>query len=187
MLRACTNFIQAGWLLCRCGVICVLASQSLAEVTAVGEVGFVSEHGLTLASTPDRAYQALTHDIAAWWDPAHSYSGSAANFSLDPVAGGCFCERLADGGSVEHMRVVFAAPGATLRLQGGLGPLQAMGVQGVMEFRLEAAQRGTTRLEYRYSVNGFVPGGLGAMAEPVDQVQLGQLQRLAEYLRGVSD
>src|SRR3546814_9802807 len=29
-----------------------------------------------------------------WWNGAHSYSGSAANLRLEPVAGGCFCEAL---------------------------------------------------------------------------------------------
>jgi len=155
---------------------------ALAEVTAVGETGFVSEHTIMLPAAPEVAYQALTGGISAWWDASHSYSGVAANFVLDGRAGGCFCESLPDGGSVEHMRVVFAAPGHLLRLQGGLGPLQAMAVHGSMEFLLEGEENGTTRLEYRYSVSGFVPGGLEEMADPVDRVQLGQLERLAAYL-----
>ena len=39
-------------------------------------------------------------------------------------AGGCFCERLKDGGSVQLLQVVYAAPGEGLRLRGALGPLQ---------------------------------------------------------------
>ncbi len=43
--------------------------------------------------------------------------------------GGCFCELIPDGaGEIEHMRVIYTRPGVTLRLQGGLGPLQEVGV-----------------------------------------------------------
>jgi hypothetical protein len=47
----------------------------------------------------------------------------------------------------------------------------------------ESLADGRTRLDYRYVVSGFAPGGLVGLAEPVDQVQLGQLERLAAYLR----
>ena len=153
-----------------------------AEVVAADARGFVSEHVLVLQADPASAYSALTAEIASWWDPAHSYSGVGANFSLDARAGGCFCEALPDGGSVMHMQVVYAAPGELLRLEGGLGPLQGMGVSGAMTFGLEAMADGRTRLTYRYVVSGYAPDGLAALAEPVDQVQLGQLQRLAAYL-----
>ena len=71
-----------------------------------------------------------------WWDPAHTWSGSARNLKLEPKAGGCFCEKLADGGSVQHGRVIFAQPGKLLRLEGALGPLQDMAVTGVLSFNL---------------------------------------------------
>ncbi|MEQ8953196.1 MAG: hypothetical protein RL120_03615, partial [Gammaproteobacteria bacterium] len=133
------------------------------------------------ASVAD-AYQALTEDIARWWDAEHSYSGVAANFSLQARAGGCFCEKLPNGGEVEHLRVVFADPAGTLRLNGGLGPLQEMAVSGSMIFTLRPRNNNETELSYTYSVSGFVPGGLDVFADPVDQVQLGQLRRLQAYL-----
>jgi len=77
---------------------------------------------------------------------------------------------------------VFANPGKSLRLQGGLGPLQEMAVNGTMTFNMSAAENGTTRLTYRYIVGGYVPGGLEFIAGPVDQVQLRQLQRLQAFL-----
>ena len=158
-----------------------------AEVTAADDGGFVSEHELVLDADPHRAYAALTAEVGKWWDPNHSISGSTAGFSLDARAGGCFCEALPDGGSVEHMRVVFAAPGEMLRLSGGLGPLQAMGATGAMSFGLSAREEGGTRLQYRYVVSGFAAGGLQSLAEPVDRVQLGQLRRLAAYLERTAD
>jgi len=152
-----------------------------AEVTDKAATGFTSVHQLTINATPTEVYAALTERISHWWDAAHSYSGAAANFSMDARAGGCFCEQLPGGGSVEHMRVVFADTGRMLRLKGGLGPLQSMGVAGAMSFTLSEADGGT-RLGYRYVVGGHHEGGLDTLAEPVDRVQLGQLQRLKRYL-----
>ncbi len=152
-----------------------------ARVVAASPDGFVSEHEILLDATPDAAYVALTEGIHNWWDGDHSYSGNAANFYLEARANGCFCETLPDGGSVMHMQVVFAQPGRLLRLTGGLGPLQGMGVSGAMDFALEPAEQGS-RLRYRYVVHGFVPDGLEALAPVVDQVQLGQLERLRRYL-----
>lgn len=166
-----------------CGTLLV-AGSATAEVTMVAADGFVSEHMLVLPAAPARAYRALTDEVAAWWDASHSYSGEAANFSLDARAGGCFCEALPEGGSVEHMRVVFAQPGRLLRMQGGLGPLQGMGLGGSMTFELSPDENGGTILRYRYVVSGASISGLSELAEPVDGVQLGQLKRLAAYLAG---
>lgn len=159
-----------------------LPGTAAAEVTAQAPGGFTVDHELLLAAPPERAYRALTDEIGAWWDPAHSYSSDAGNFTMDARAGGCFCERLPNDGSVEHMRVVFAAPGARLRLMGGLGPLQGIGASGPMDFELEP-DGAATRLTFRYTVSGFAPDGLGAMAAPVDGVLRGQLERLAAYLK----
>lgn len=157
-----------------------MAATAVAEVTAVDARGFRSEHVLVLSASPEAAWLALTRDVHRWWDAAHSYSGDAANFTLDARPGGCFCEAL-PGGGVEHMRVAHAAPGVRLNLIGGLGPLQEMGVSGTMSFAL-APVEGGTRLSYRYVVSGYHPDGLQPLAEPVDQVQLGQLRRLQAYL-----
>jgi len=158
-----------------------------AAVVAAGASGFISEHELLLPADSDKAYRALTTDIAAWWDASHSYSGKAENFSMDARAGGCFCESLPNGGSVMHMQVVFADPGRLLRLSGGLGPLQGMGVSGSMDFVLEPAEgqeAASTVLRYRYVVHGLAESGVGEMADAVDQVQAGQLQRFKAYLSG---
>jgi uncharacterized protein YndB with AHSA1/START domain len=152
-----------------------------AEVTAVSAQGFVVQHVLSLPAPPDVVYRALTGEVGQWWNPDHSFSGDAANFTLDDRAGGCFCEALPGGGSVEHLRVVFAQPGKMLRLTGGLGPLQALAVAGTMQYRL-TEEDGMTRLDFQYAVGGFVPGGLESLAAAVDQVLGEQLQRLAAYL-----
>ena len=135
-----------------------------------------------IAATPRQTYRALTREIRRWWDAEHSYTGKAENFSLDARAGGCFCEKLENGGSVEHMHVVFASPGKMLRMTGGLGPLQQLPVQGVMIFSLSPADSGHTMLHYSYAVSGYTEQGLSDLAGPVDRVQLGQLMRLKRFL-----
>ncbi len=152
-----------------------------AEVTAVSEQGFVSEHQIDIKADPERIYRALTAEVHLWWDATHSFSGKAENFYMEARAQGCFCEKLPNGGSVRHMQVVFADPGKRLRLSGGLGPLQSMGVAGSMSFTL-VAQAAGTMLEYRYEVGGYTTGGLAELAIPVDRVQLGQLNRLKAFV-----
>jgi uncharacterized protein YndB with AHSA1/START domain len=152
-----------------------------AEVTSTSAGGFVSEHTLTIAAPRERVFRSLIDDVGKWWDPKHSYSGVAANFSIDARPGGCFCERLNDGG-VAHMTVVFVRRDSVLRMLGGLGPLQAMAVTGSMTLTLEDAANEATQVHYVYAVGGYSPDGLNGLAVPVDQVQLGQLQRLKHFV-----
>ncbi|MDT8758682.1 SRPBCC domain-containing protein [Sphingomonas psychrotolerans] len=140
------------------------AAPASAEVAAASDTGFTSRHVLTLAATPAKVWAALLHP-ERWWGSAHTYSGSAANLSLEPRPGGCWCEKTARGG-VEHMRVVYLAANDTLRMTGGLGPLQAMPVTGVLTITLKG-EGGGTRLTASYAVAG---PGLANLAAPVDQV-----------------
>jgi len=158
-----------------------------ADVITISDGGFVSKHDIEIAATPEQTYQAMTSDVHRWWNAEHSYSGKAENFSLDARAGGCFCERLDNGGSVEHMHVVFANPGKMLRMTGGLGPLQQMPVMGVMTFSFSPAESGHTLLHYSYTVAGDAAQGLKDLAGPVDQVQLGQLMRLKGFIESDPD
>ena len=162
-----------------------------AEVQRSAEDGFLSVHSLNIAAPPKVVYRAMTREISRWWNPAHSYSGDARNFRLVAQAGGCLCERLSGGGSVEHMRVLFADTNKELRLAGGLGPLQTLAVSGNMVFRLRSADEGaekeqpkpkTTTLEYSYLVSGNSMSALEPLAEPVDAVQLEQLLRLKNWI-----
>lgn len=155
-----------------------------AEVAQSGPNGFVSKHRVVLAAPPAAAYRALVEDVHLWWDASHSFGGSAAGFSIEAKAGGCFCEDV-EGVSVEHMRVVNAQAGKRLVLRGGLGPLQEMAVTGSMTFALQPTPEGSVLL-YTYSVGGYLPGGLAALAEPVDRVQLGQLERLAKHIASLA-
>lgn len=152
-----------------------------AEVVDATGAGFTSRTTRVIAAGPADVYRALVGDIGRWWNPDHTYSGNAANLSLDDRAGGLFLEKLDSGGEVSHLTVVFADPGKTLRLAGGLGPLQALGVTGAMTWQLQPDISGT-RVELTYVVGGYAPGGLEALASPVDQVVGEQLGRLQAYL-----
>src|SRR3546814_604510 len=91
-------------------------------------------------------------------------------------------ERTADGKrSARHMVVVFAEPGKLLRLAGGLGPLQGMGLHGVMEWRL-APIEGGTRVTLFYRAGGYTPDDLSKFAPVVDRVQTLQLGGFADHL-----
>lgn len=108
------------------------ASPAMAEVKSATPAGFAVEAKVVVPASPAQAYAALAR-IGAWWDSAHSYSGDAANMTLDPKVGGCFCETIPKGnGAVEHGRIIYAQPGETLRLQSALGPLQAEAALGVL-------------------------------------------------------
>jgi uncharacterized protein YndB with AHSA1/START domain len=156
-------------------VLLSIATGAGAEVLESTASSFLIRHEIAVTAPPDKAWAAFL-DIAAWWNPSHSYSGTAANLSLDARAGGCFCEKLANGGSVEHMRVVMVMPGQAFRMAGGLGPLQASALAGSMTFAFAPANGGT-KVQLTYGVGGFMQGGADKMAKPVDGVLAEQMRR----------
>ena len=127
-------------------------------------------------------YNSIVEDVGLWWDSAHTFSGNAENLSIDDKAGGCFCEKLENGGSVRHLEVVFVEPGKTLRMIGGLGPLQSMAVIGSMTWSLSQTEIGTN-VKVTYCIGGYRTGGLQKMAPLVDKVIFEQLTRLKVYMK----
>lgn len=132
------------------------AAVAHAEVASSSPTSFVLRGEATVTTTPDRAWRALTQP-GRWWSSAHTYSGDARRLTLDPRAGGCWCERWSDGQSVEHLRVVAVMENEgvrTLRTVGGLGPLQAMGVSGVLTFTVAPDASGRkSRSNIAYQAN----------------------------------
>ena len=153
-----------------------------AAVKEVKEGAFTVETVMLAEAKPAKVYADLLRP-AAWWLPAHTWSGSARNLKLEGRAGGCFCEKLADGGSVQHGRVLFARPGELLRIEGALGPLQEMAVMGVLTFNL-APDAGGTRITMSYKVSGALSMDAVKLAPLVDQVMSGQLGRLRDFTSG---
>jgi hypothetical protein len=83
------------------------------------------------------------------------------------------------------MEVIFVAPGKTLRLTGGLGPLQAFAATGTMTFSLSPAGDGT-KLDVNYAVGGYLPQGMNTLAAPVNAVLTDQISRLKNYIESGS-
>jgi uncharacterized protein YndB with AHSA1/START domain len=164
-------------------VSCVLLATLPADAAVVESTaaGFLVRHEVTIDAAPDKVYRALTDDVGKWWNPDHTYSGDAANLTIDARPGGCFCEKLPNGGGVEHMGVAYVAPGQVLRLRGALGPLQGSGLAGSMTWKL-APSASATRLELTYSVGGYMQGGFDKMAPAVNFVLGEQLGRLKTYV-----
>lgn len=159
----------------------LVAAPASARVVSVTPQGFELAERATVKAPPAEVYRTLV-DIASWWDGAHSYSGDAANISIDARAGGCWCETVKDG-AIEHMRIVYAQPGATLRAQGGLGPLQAEGVAGSLTYVMKAVAGGT-EVTQTYVVGGYMRQGAETLAPQVDAVMGAGFARLVAKVDG---
>jgi len=153
----------------------VLPAQS--AVLETNANGFAIEEKAHIAASPAKVYAALIHP-ENWWNSEHTFSGSAGNLSLDAKAGGCLCETLPNGGSVQHLAVVFAAPNSTLRLRGAMGPFQGQGMDGALTFTLKASGDGTD-LVLDNNVGGFMKGGMGKWPQAAD----GMLTDLVAHLK----
>ena len=160
-----------------------------AEVVESADEGFVTRDIAIVEATPKAVWLAL---IAPknWWNSGHTWSGDAANLTLKPQAGGCFCERIPEDpdltkitleGSVEHMRVIQASPERALRMQGALGPLQSEPVTGVLTIAISEVEQGT-RIVWEYVVGGYMRYEPGIIAKAVDGVMSQQLSGLADTL-----
>jgi uncharacterized protein YndB with AHSA1/START domain len=159
----------------------IFSTSAKAEVVSVAANGFQVKQTAHIAANPDKVYAALVKP-SQWWSSEHTFSGNAANLSLVPKAGGCWCEKLPKGGSVLHLTVVTAKPGDSLRLRGALGPLQGMGVDGAMTWSLKVASDGTDLIMI-YVVGGYYDKGFDDLSKGVDQVlgeQVGRLKSAIE-------
>jgi uncharacterized protein YndB with AHSA1/START domain len=165
----------AGWL-----IAASLPLAAAGEVADAGAGGFTSRNKLLVAAPPAEVFGALVRDVGKWWSSAHTFSGDAANLRIEARPQGCFCETL-PGGGARHLTVVAVEPGKLLRLTGGLGPLQAMAVDGALSWELTPAADGT-EITATYAVHGYAAGGLEAWAAPVDRVIRQQLERLGRYV-----
>lgn len=142
--------------------------------------GFSVVEKTHISASPDKIYAALVTP-ARWWSSKHTFSQDAANLTLDPVAGGCWCEKLANGGTVQHLVVVQAVPAKALVMRGALGPLQGLGVEGAMTISLKPATDGTD-LSLTYNIGGYLKDGFASWAAPVDGVLGEQVTRLKAFI-----
>jgi len=150
------------------------------KVLAKNAHGFTIQIEETVSVDSKKAYQQFVN-VGQWWNAEHSYFGKSENFSIQAKAGGCFCE--IDGKrQVLHMTVSLVDPGKEIRMIGGLGPLQMMGVSGGMSWKFVSLGKNQSKIIHRYQVSGSIDGGLDSLAEIVDKVQQRQLLALVSKL-----
>jgi hypothetical protein len=176
-----------------------MAGPARADIAAQTDQGFASRNAVVVSASPETVWKRLVTP-GAWWSSDHTFSGDAANMTLDPVPGGCFCEKLpAEAvpatraakpgqvprppvrGGVEHMRVVFVDHARALRMIGALGPLQSEAVSATLTITVRPVEGGT-RVLFEYVVGGFMRYPIGKIAQAVDAVMAGQLTSLASTL-----
>ena len=157
------------------------SSGAVAEVTDSAENGFTTVHETVVNAPRARVWQAAVDEIGQWWSDDHTVDGDAGRMSIKSTPQGCFCETFPNGGGIVHMNVTFVNPGIILRLTGGLGPLGLMGVNGNMTWEFFDEREGT-QVRFTYVVGGYRPGGLDAIALPVDYVIGEALARMQAWV-----
>jgi hypothetical protein len=173
------------WAAARLAAVLLLAGPAAvtrvhAEVKQAAPDGFLVVEAAPVKATAGEAWAALIQP-QHWWGRGQTWSGDPANLHLDPVAGGCLCERW-PGGSAEHGRVVMVLDGQLLRLEAELGPLQERALDGVLSFWIATDADGVTRIEIDYRVNGNAAARLRGHAPEADAVLAMQLGRLVRYI-----
>ncbi|HET9159595.1 MAG TPA: SRPBCC family protein [Caulobacteraceae bacterium] len=163
------------------GLIATLgATAARAEVVDAQANGFEVRRTVTIDAPPAKVYAALLAP-SGWW--SHTFSGDPKNLSIEPKAGGCWCEALPKTkGSVAHMRVIYVDPGSLIRFEGGLGPMQQTGASGHLTWQVATKGSGT-EVTWTYDVGGYMRGGLTPMAGAVDGVfaeMMGRLKKKVE-------
>jgi hypothetical protein len=158
-----------------------VSQPAAAEVVERSADRFVLRYEARALTTPEDITRALTA-LPQWWDSAHTYSGSAANLSLDLTPGGCWCERLADGTDFDHGRTV-RSDGEVYQFAAPFGPLR--GRSDRADLTVSSTQEGDRRhLRWEFVIEGQ---GVGAMADAVDGVMGAGFNRFVDYLSGAGE
>jgi len=158
----------------------VISAPATAEVLSASSNGFEIRESVQLVIPPDQAWDAF-EQVGSWWNPAHTYSGKAANMRIALSLGACLCETFEKtGGGIEHLRVVYAEPNKHAILTGSLGPLLYEATSGVMDLTVERIAAGS-RVTMNYRASGFYKGGADKLAPLVDQVLADQMKRYRVY------
>lgn len=149
---------------------------SVAEIISSDANNFDLKFQVEIKTNPTKL-KATFEKISSWWHPDHTYSGDSSNLYLDLKNEYCFCETLSDGGAVRHMEWVFYQPNKKARFVGGLGPLQSLPVNGVLEFNFKVLTENKMELTVSYVVASSGER-LKGWDKPVNQVIAEQVSRL---------
>jgi hypothetical protein len=82
-----TNFVAAS------AALAALAfGTAHAEIKDSAPNGFTIENSQVVPVDARTAWNALVNDVGRWWPKDHTWWGDASKLSIQPRAGGCFCE-----------------------------------------------------------------------------------------------
>ncbi len=151
------------------------ANDATAEITEASATHFVLRHEAHSALAADVLWRRLLKP-ADWWHPDHTYSGNAANLTLEARAGGLWREDW-EGGSVEHGRVVFIKPGEQLRLNAPFGPLLEIGAYTIWTISIRPDGDGS-KVVFDEVANAPPSANMEEMAKAVDFVKGEAIRRL---------
>lgn len=157
--------------------LAVLPLAAGAEVELAAPEAMRIRHEFRIEASAAMAWDTLVHP-ERYWPSDHTWSGRREALSLEPLAGGCFCESWS-GGSAQHGRVVLAMPGKTLKIDAALGPFLDMAISGILVIALDE-QDGVTTAVVTYRVSGDAAHKLDQLASIVDQVLRLQFENFAE-------
>ena len=153
-----------------------------AEVVSSSANGFHVRQTVQLVVPQPNAYASF-QQLPGWWNSEHTYSGDSKNLSLALNPGGCFCERIPEGGGgIEHMRVTYVDPGKRVVMTGSLGPLLFEATTGVLDVRFDRIAGGS-KITLDYKVAGFADGNAAKLAPLVDSVLADQMVRYRRFAR----
>ena len=157
-------------------VLSLLPGLAAAEIISRSEDAFTLRFAVGLEVPREDVIDAV-REVPAWWDPAHSYTGDAANLSLAFQPGGCWCERMADGTDFRHGSVVAIDPDR-VRFDAPLGPLNGRATRADLTFSAGPDNRGTLAA-VEFAVEG---PGVGAFADAVHGVMQQAWTRYVRFI-----
>jgi uncharacterized protein YndB with AHSA1/START domain len=151
-----------------------------AEVIAAEANGFITRATVSVGAGPEQVFTRFA-EIGRWWNDAHTWSGKASNMSIALAPDGCWCEKLPNGGFIEHGRLIYLERAKMLRFRAALGPMHEAAALGTLTVAFEPEQGGKTKLTLTYAAMLFQPGaGAAPLAPLVDQVMTEQVERLKQ-------
>lgn len=119
--------------------------------------------------------------ISEWWSSDHTWSGDAKNLRITTLASGGQWREVWENGDVEHGRIIAGSrQGNTwmVRFDAALGPLQGMGVKGILTMEVVAQEAGGSEVIFHYFVTGAAFQELDKIAPVVDGVLATQIDNL---------
>lgn len=155
-----------------------------ADVRDAQDAGFQLVISRDCPGSVGQAEAIFLQKLSQWWLADHTYSGDSGRLRFD-LKQRCLLESLENDGFVRHMEIKQYHPGRKLVMTGGMGPLQEMGIQGAMSIVWVPSDEGC-RVELRYNVSGYTPGGLKQLASVVDTVlsqQMDSYQKACHQLK----